>query len=339
MSQAPNIAIVGATGEVGKAIIAQLEEAELELGILIAVASERSIDETLMFRGRPVLLNEVGDFDFAKVQIAVFAVPAEVAEEYVPQALAAGCVVIDHSTAFRFSPEASLAVAGLNIESLPAGQRLFACADATTATVAPLLGALNARAGLSRVQMTVLRAVSAAGQGGIRELAKQTGELLNARGIDSVVFPQQVAFNVLPLVGEVDVAGRSPAEAAIADELRDLLGRPDLPVDVTCVTVPVFFGHAVSLSVDTEQELGLAEAAHILSEIEGVELQIDMNDQGVATPVTDAAGRDAVYVSRLREATSGPQGLQAWIVADNVRQGAARHSVETVKKVIKDFKY
>ncbi len=339
MSESWNIAVVGATGEVGKSVLALLEEAELPLGQVFALASQGSAEETLMFQGKPILIEDLAEFDFAQVSIAVFALPSDVALQYVPRALEAGCRVIDHSQAFRRHPEARLVVKGLSDDYLAEWAGLYACADASAAIVAPVLAAIDRLSALSRVQLTVFQAVSARGQAGIRELARQTGELLNARGIDAVTFPQQVAFNLLPLLGEADDLGRSLDEAVIAGEIQQLLGRPELPVEVVVVTVPVFFGHGLALYVETDDELGVDAVSTAIAELEGVELQKDAEEQGIATPVTDAAGRDAVYVCRLREAASLPRGLHSWIVADNVRMGAACHSVEIIKKVIKDFNY
>lgn len=340
MSQVWNIAVVGATGQVGKAVVSLLEEQEdLSIGRLYALASDRSEEETLLFRSKPVLVGDLAGFDFSQVQIAVFAVPVEVAGREIPRALAAGCRVIDHSPVFRLDRDAALTVAELNLDALRQDQQLFTCADATSASLAPLLAAINSRAGLSRVHLTVLRAVSAQGEAGIRELARQTGELLNARGIDNTVYPQQVAFNLLPLVGSLGADAQTDDERAISEELQELLGRPDLAVEVSCVTAPVFYGHGMALFWETEQDLGVAETLQILGSVPNLELETDSNEQGVATPVTDAAGKDAVYLSRLRVASSTPRGFHAWVVADNVRQGAASHSVQIVKKVIKDFKY
>ena len=334
MSGLWKIAVVGATGEVGKAIVAGLEELQLDLGQVHAVASAASTEETLMLHGRPLLVEDLAGFDFGLVDIALFAVPAEVAEEAVPRALAAGCRVIDHSSAFRFSSAASLLVDGLNLDLVEDGRQLLACADASTATLAPLLAAIDRRAGLSRVQVTLLRAASARGKAGLGELARQTGELLNGRGIEAITYPQQLAFNLLPLLGEPDAAGLTADEAAIGAELRELLGLADLAVDVTCVSVPVFYGHAACLHVETVEYIDVDEAVGLLAALEGVELQLQTSEQDVPTPVGSADQADRVHVSRVRGVAAPGLGLQAWVLADNVRCGAARQSLGILAKML-----
>jgi aspartate-semialdehyde dehydrogenase len=333
MSEPWNIAVVGVTGEVGKAVLALLDEADLPLGTVHALASAEVEDASVLFKNRPLFVHAAADFDFSQVQAVVLATPAEVSQQLVPRAQAAGCIVIDHSSAFRLDGSASLTVAGINTDALPAGQPLIACADASAAILAPVLAAIDRMAGLVRVQITVLRAVSARGRAGLRELAGQTGELLNARGIDAVTFPQQVAFNLLPLLGVPDALGRSVDEAAIADELRELLGRPELAIDVSCVTVPVFYGHAAQLHVETLEYIDPAEAARRLAEVDGLSLQADADEQTMATPVTEAAGHDATWVCRLRPIAAPGLGIQAWVLADNVRQGAARHTVQILREL------
>jgi len=334
MSRLWNIAVVGATGEVGKAIVAGLEDAGLPLGKVHALASAGSTEETLLLHGRPLLVQDLAEFDFAVVDVAVFAVPAEVAELAVPRALAAGCRVIDHSSAFRFSSNASLVAAGVNIDTLADDQQLVACADASAATLAPILAAIERRAGLSRVQLTILRAASARGKAGLGELARQTGELLNARGIDATAYPQQLAFNLLPLLGEPDADGLTADEAAIGAELRELLGQSELAIDVTCVTVPVFYCHAASLHVETLEYLDVGDAAGLLTALEGVELQAAASEQEIATPVGSADQADRIHVSRVRGVASPGLGLQAWVLADNVRYGAACQSLHILATML-----
>ena len=334
MSRLWNIAIVGATGEVGKAIVAGLEEAGLPLGKVHALASAGSTEETLMLKTRPLLVADLAEFDFALVDVAVFAVPAEVAEVYVPKALASGCRVIDHSSAFRFSSNASLVVAGHNIDRLGDDQQLLACADASAAILTPILAAIERRAGLSRVQLTILRAASARGKAGLGELARQTGELLNARGIEATAYPQQLAFNLLPLLGTVDADGLTADEAAIAAELRELLGQPELAIDVSCISVPVFYGHATTLHVETVEYLDAAEAAGLLAALEGVELQAEADELTIATPVGSAEQGERIHVGRVRGVASPGLGVQAWVLADNVRAGAAVQSLKILEKVM-----
>ncbi|MGH8494154.1 MAG: aspartate-semialdehyde dehydrogenase [Moraxellaceae bacterium] len=319
------LAIVGATGEVGRALISALEDAELELAEVHALASADSADETIMYRGRALLVEALDEFDFKRADIAIFALPEALALKFVPQARKAACRVIDHSAAFRLDPHVPLLIEGADIPDAA----LVACPGALTAVLAPVLSALTAYE-LKSVHVTALNPVSARGRAGVRELAGQTGELLNARGIEPVTFPVQIAFNALPIVG-------GQGGDALMDELERLLPEA-VPVGLAEVVVPVFYGVSASLRVETALPLALAAAAKALKAA-GISFGDSEQDQGVATPVTDASGQNGVYLSALSMLPAPLQGVQFWLVADNVRQGAACHSLYILKKWIKDFKY
>lgn len=323
MSIGCRLAIVGATGEVGRAVLSAIEEASLSLAEVHVLASANSAEETLMYNSRPLLVGDLAEFDFGAADIAIFAVPAEVAREYVPRARAAGCRVIDHSAAFRLESDVPLIVAGMPV---PAAD-LVACPDALVALLVPVLGAAS---GIRSAHVTVLEPVSSAGRGGVRELAGQTGELLNGRGIEPAIFPAQIAFNTLPVVGK-DRAG------ALMDELERVL--PDsFPVAVSAVGVPVFYGLTVAVTLLTDTPLNLDEVRARLVK-SSVDFGNPEEDQGVVTPVTEASGRDGVYVAGMEILPAPLEGMQLWLVGDNVRQGAARQSLSILEKWIKDFKY
>ncbi len=325
MSTGCRLAIAGATGEVGRALFSALEDAELELAEVHALASADSVDETVMYKNRGLLIEALDEFDFGRVDVVIFAVPADVSVKYVPRARKAGCRVIDHSSAFRLDEAVPLIVDGA---PLPEAD-LVACPGALAAILAPVLVALATYQPAS-VQVTALHPVSGRGRAGVRELAGQTGELLNARGIEPAVFPVQIAFNSLPVVGE-------SAANALMDELERLLPEP-LPVALAEIIVPVFYGLSVSLRIETAVSAALPTLVKALSKA-GLTVVDSESDQGVATPVTDASGQDGIYMSALSTLPAPLQGIQLWLVADNVRQGAARHSLYILKKWIKDFKY
>lgn len=325
MATGCRLAIAGATGEVGRALISALEDAELELAEVHALASAASEDETIMYRGRALLVESLDGFDFKRADIVVFAVPEMVARKFVPQARAAGCRVVDHSPAFRLESDVPLLMDG---SVIPATD-LVACPGALSAVLAPVLSAL-APYDLQSVHVTALNPVSVRGRAGVRELAGQTGELLNARGIEPAVFPVQMAFNTLPVVG-------GEGADALMDELERLLPEA-VPVGLAEVLVPVFYGISAGLRVETAVPLAVDDAEKALVAA-GIVLPDSEQDQGVATPVTDASGQDGVYLSALSALPAPFHGIQLWLVADNVRQGAARHSLYILKKWIKDFKY
>jgi aspartate-semialdehyde dehydrogenase len=322
MESGLRLAIVGVTGEVGKAVLAMIDERELALAEVHALASAASTEETVLYKNRPLLVGDLGEFDFARADVAIFAVPAAVAEAFVPRARKAGCRVIDHSEAFRLEADVPLLVEGMPVPD--AG--LVACPGALAALLAPVLSSLQ---DIRSVQVTVLSPVSVAGRAGVRELAGQTGELLNGRGVEPKVFPAQIAFNTLPLA------------AASSDELMDELEKllpATFPVAVAEVRVPVFYGMTVSATVQTGSPGKLGALRQALSAA-GVKVADTESDQGLVTPVTEATGQDGVFLASLRALPAPLEGVQLWLVGDNIRQGAARHSLYVLEKWIKDFKY
>lgn len=335
MNKPCNIAIAGATGEVGRALLAMLEEAELPIDRLYVLASERSEEQTVMYKSRPLLVDMLSDFDFSRVQFVILALPAELSLLTAERARDAGCRVIDHSAAFRGDESVPLILDGASPHLLT--NDLVACPGAPAALLAPLLGVLDEFCGIEVAHVTLLGPVSAAGNAGVRELAGQTGELLNARGIEPTVFPVQIAFNCLPLVGSSATQTVPEDERLLRGELARLLERP-LSLAVSLVQVPVFYGLSAMVSVQTEAPVDLASLRNAFA-LRGVVMTDPESDQGVATPVTDAAGHDEVYMSGLRTLAAPLQGLQFWVTADNVRYGAARHSLFVLKNWIKDFKY
>lgn len=318
------IAIAGATGELGRVVLSALEDTGLEPGQVRALATGDSAEDTLMFRNRPVLVEDIEGFDFAMANVLVMCLPAAVAARVAPRARAAGCRVIDHSSAFRTALEVPLCLEGAG---LPDDASLVACPSAEAALLAPVLGVIP---GIASVQLTLLEPVSVRGRSGVRELAGQTGELLNGRGIEPVVFPAQVAFNALPVVG-------TSAEEQLMDELERLLGAA-FPVALAVVSVPVFYGLTLSAVVQTTTAPDLSRIRHDLAKA-GVSLGNSESDQGLVTPVTEAAGQDGVYLTGLESLPAPLVGLRFWLVGDNLRQGAARQSLAILKKWIKDFKY
>jgi aspartate-semialdehyde dehydrogenase len=323
MASGCKVAIVGATGEVGRALLAALEEAELPLAEVHALASAGSTEETVMFKGRGLLVSALDEFDFARADIAIFAVPADVASEYVPRARSAGCRVIDHSTAYRLDAAVPLVADGMPVPSAD----LVACPSALAALLLPVLKSVS---GIRAVNVTVLEPVSVAGRAGVRELAGQTGELLNGRGVEAAAFPVQIAFNALP------VPGPESAEA-LMDELERLLDL-SVPVVLSAVRVPVFYGLTVAVTLETEADEDLGRWRQRLAKA-GLHFENGEEDQELVTPVTQAAREAGLYVADLQPLPAPLRGLRLWLVGDNLRQGVARQSLHVLGNWIKDFKY
>jgi aspartate-semialdehyde dehydrogenase len=316
------LAIVGVTGEVGRALLSRLEDSDLAFAEVHALASSRSEDETVMFRQRPLIVEPAETFDFARADIVVLATPAAVSLRLAEQALAAGCRVIDHSTAY--AEQVSVPLAG-TVEAESAD--LVMVPQAEVSLLAPVLAPLMREAGLRAAHVTLLLPVSSSGHAGVKELAGQTGELLNGRGIEPAVFPVQTAFNTLPLVG-------SEREEAVAEGLQQLLGE-HVPLVLSSMIVPVFYGLTAQITLETEAPLLAGAAMELLMEQDAVEVRNPDKDQQVATPVTDASGQAGLYVSGLRELPSPLMGVTFTAVADNVHQGAARQVVCLLEKWIK----
>lgn len=333
MSKQCQVAIAGATGEVGRAVLAMLEEANLPIDRVYGLASENSLEETLMYKNRALLVESLADFDFSQVQFVVLALPADVAVDVAARALAAGCRVIDHSAAHRADESVPLVMAGASARDLSGD--LVACPSAPAAMLAPLLNAVDELSEVLVAQVSLLSPVSAAGRAGLRELAGQTGELLNARGIDAVVFPVQIAFNCIPLVGLPAVVSENNEESAVQGDLTRLL-KSEFPVLLSAARVPVFYGQSAMITLQTQSPVDLSRLHHGLVGM-GVIFADNEENQGVATPVTDSAGQDAVYMSGLRLLPAPLHGIQCWVTADNVRQGAAKHSLFVLEKWIKDL--
>lgn len=316
------LAIVGVTGEVGRAILSRLEDSDLVFAEVHALASSRSEDETVMFRQRPLIVESAEAFDFSCADFVVLATPASVSARLAEQALAAGCRVIDHSVAF--ADQASVPLAGTPEAE---GADLVSVPMAEVLLLAPLLAALVGEAGLRVAHVALLLPVSSSGHAGVKELAGQTGELLNGRGIEPVVFPVQTAFNTLPLVG-------SEREEAVTEGLQQLLGE-HVPLVLSSVIVPVFYGLTAQVTLETEAPLLPGAAMDLLDRLEAVEVRNPEEDQQVATPITDAAGQPGIYVSGMRGLPAPLHGVTFTAVADNVHQGAARQTVGLLEKWIK----
>ena len=316
------LAIVGVTGEVGRAILSRLEDSGLAFAEVHALASSRSEDETVMFRQRPLIVESAEGFDFTRADFVVLATPAAVSLQLADQALAAGCRVIDPSSAF--AEQASVPFAGMPDAE---GADLVAVPMAEVSLLAPLLAALGSEAGLRMVHATVLLPVSSSGNAGVRELASQTGELLNGRGIEPVVFPVQIAFNTLPLVG-------ADREEAVTEGLQQLLGE-HVSLVLSSMVVPVFYCLTAQITLETEALILPGAAMDLLANLDAVEVRNHEENQPVATPIGDAAGQPLIYISGMRSLPEPLQGVTFTAVADNVHQGAARQVVNLLEKWIK----
>lgn len=335
-----DVAVVGATGAVGAAMLEILAERKFPLGRVYALASARSAGQRVPFGDEELSVEELARFDFRKVQLGLFSAGAGVSEEYAPKAAAAGCVVIDNTSRFRYEDAVPLVVPEVNPEAL-AGYRnrgIVANPNCSTIQMVVALKPLHDAAGIERINVATYQSVSGAGRRAIEELARQSALLLNGRPIEkSVKFAKQIAFNALPHIDEFQENGYTREEMKIVWETRKILGDEAIRVNATAVRVPVFYGHSAAVHVETRRKLSAEQARELLRRAPGVEVLDEPLPGGYPTAATEAAHRDAVFVGRIREDISHPRGLDLWVVADNIRKGAALNSVQIAEILVKSY--
>ena len=329
-----SVAILGATGAVGEALIEILEERKFPVSELYLLASERSAGKRIQFRGKHLKVENVEDFDFSVAEIGFFSAGGSVSEKYAPLAADAGCVVIDNTSKFRYEENIPLIVPEVNAHRIDEFKNRNIIANPNCSTIQMMLALkpIHYEAGISRVNVATYQAVSGAGAGGVRELAAQTANLLNTKPIESKVMPVQIAFNAIPQIAEFMDNDYTLEEMKMVWETQKILESNEIQVNPTCVRVPVFYGHSEAIHIETVQAISKAKAEELLEAAPGVQL---FRDNGYPTAVTEAAGQDPVYVGRVREDISCENGLNMWVVSDNVRKGAALNSIQ-IAELLKD---
>jgi len=325
----PVVAVVGATGLVGRTMLSVLLEREFPAGEIRALASARSADAELRVDGQSFPIGEATAEAFEGVGIALFAASADVARVLAPEAVARGALVIDNSNAFRMDPDVPLVVSQVNSDDLATHQGIVANPNCSTMQLAPLLAALRDAVGLRRVIVDTYQSVSGTGSQAVDELEGQIRAHAAGDPIEASVYPHPIAFNALP---EIDVFlenGYTREEWKIVTESRKILHLPDLPISCTAVRVPVFYAHSEAVHVETDRPVNPDEARALFAAIQGVEV-IDDPAEHRYPLATLAAGSDLIYVGRVRGDLSLPEGrgLAFWVVSDNLRKGAATNAIE-----------
>ena len=334
-----DIALVGATGAVGEAMIDILEQRDFPVGTLYPLASARSAGKTIRFRGKSVTVQDLAEFDFAKVQIGLFSAGGDISATYAPVAAAAGCVVVDNTSHFRRDEDIPLIVPEVNPHAV-AGyttRNIIANPNCSTIQMLVALKPIYDAVGISRINVATYQAVSGTGKEGIEELATQTAKLLNGQAIECNVYPKQIAFNLLPHIDTFQDNGYTREEMKMVWETRKIFEDESIEINPTCVRVPVFYGHSEAVHIETGSKLTAEDARQLLSAAPGVTVIDEQRDGGYSTPVGDAAGTEPVFVSRIREDISHPLGLNLWVVSDNVRKGAALNSVQIAELLAQSY--
>ena len=334
-----NVAIAGATGAVGEVLIDLLETRDFPIDTLHLLASSRSAGTSLNFAGKRITVSAIDDFDFSQAHIGLFSAGGSVSAEYAPKAAAAGCVVVDNTSHFRRDDDIPLVVSEVNPEAIAGYTKRNIIANPNCSTMQKLvaLKPIHDAVGIERINVATYQAVSGTGKSAIEELASQTARLLNAQTIESKVYPKQIAFNVLPHIDTFQDNGYTREEMKMVWETQKILGDETIRVNPTCVRVPVFHGHAEAVHIETRAPISADVATKLLEQAPGIVVMDKPEDGGYPTPVGDAAGTDPVFVGRIRNDISHPNGLNLWVVADNLRKGAALNSVQIAEELVRNY--
>ncbi|WP_439639030.1 aspartate-semialdehyde dehydrogenase [Nevskia sp.] len=334
-----DVAVVGATGAVGEQLLDILKDRAFPVGKVYALASERSAGTTVKFGNRDLVVEDVAGFDFGKVQIGLFSPGAAVSAVYAPKAAAEGCVVIDNTSQFRQDPEVPLVIPEVNPDAIAGYTTRGIIANPNCSTIQMLvaLKPIHDAVGIERINVCTYQSVSGTGREAIEELGRQTAALLNFRDAEPKVYPKQIAFNVIPHIDAFQDNGYTREEMKMVWETRKILGDDSILVNPTAVRVPVFYGHSEAIHIETRRKISAEDARALLERAPGVVVIDRHEDGGYPTAVGDASGEDAVFVGRIREDISHPRGLNLWVVADNIRKGAALNAVQIAELLVRSY--
>ena len=333
-----NVAVVGATGAVGEQMREILEERLFPVGELRLLASERSAGQLLEFRGKQTRVEVLREDSFKGIDIALFSAGGSVSARFAPVAVSAGAVVVDNTAYFRMEPDIPLVVPEVNGREIARykNRGIIANPNCSTIQMVVALKPIHDAARIKRVVVSTYQSVSGAGRMAMEELTQQVSALFSGREIKKQKFPHQIAFNCIPHIDVFLEGGYTKEEMKMIDETRKILGEPSLGVTVTSVRVPVFCGHSESVNIETEKKLTAKDVKAILREAPGI-LLCDEPEKNIYPMAIDAVGMDAILVGRVREDQSVANGINLWIVADNLRKGAALNAVQIAEILIRDY--
>jgi len=339
MSRTYDVAVVGATGLVGETMIRVLEERQFPVGRLHALASERSVGREIEFRGETVRVEALADFDFGRTQIGLFSAGGPISAVHAPRAAAAGCVVIDNTSHFRYDDDIPLVVPEVNADRIAeySNRGIIANPNCSTIQLVVALKPIYDAAGIERINIATYQAISGAGRSALETMTAHTRELLAGREPVVTGGAKRIAFNCVPQIGSFLDNGFTQEEMKLVRETRKILEDPDIMVNPTVVRVPVYFGHSEAVHIETRTKVTVPEVQKLLNSAAGVVLMDGHETGAYPTAATEASGHDAVYVGRIREDLSHPRGIDLWVVSDNVRKGAATNSVQIAEILVNQF--
>lgn len=336
MSKRCNIAIAGATGAVGEALLEILEQRKFPFTDLVPLASERSAGSKVKCGGREYVVRDLDSFDFKDIDIAFFSAGGKVSRVHAPRAAAAGAVVIDNTSEFRYDDDVPLVVSEVNPEKIADRPRgIIANPNCSTMQMLVALAPLHRAAKIERINVATYQSVSGGGRSAMEELGRQTAALLNFQQAEPQRFPVQIAFNLIPQIDDFQDNGYTKEEMKLVWETRKILGDDSIEVNPTAVRVPVFYGHAEAVHIELKEKLTADQARELIAKAPGAVVVDERKPGGYPTPVTHAAGKDPVFVGRIREDISHPRGLNMWVVADNIRKGAALNAIQIAEILVK----
>lgn len=339
MSRQLNVAIVGATGAVGETLLAVLEERDFPIAKIYPLASERSLDKTVFFKNKHHQVLDLATFDFSQVDLALFSAGGSVSKVYAPKAVSAGCVVVDNTSCFRYEDDIPLVVPEVNPHRIAdyTKRGIIANPNCSTIQMVVALKPLHDAVGIARINVATYQAVSGTGKKAISELIFQVGELLNGRPIKPSVYPQQIAFNALPHIDEFLENGYTREEMKMVWETKKIMEDESIQVNPTTVRVPVLYGHSEAIHLELRSPLSPEKARELLNKAPGIKVVDEPQKLRYPTAIMHAAGHDEVFVGRIRKDISHPCGLNLWVVADNIRKGAATNAVQIAEILQSDY--
>jgi len=341
MNQKYNIAIAGATGNVGREILSILDERDFPIENLYLLASSRSKGQKVIFKDRELIVEDLSEFDFTKAQISLFSPGGSVSAEFAPKAAAVGCIVIDNTSYFRMKDDVPLIVPEVNVDVLQEffdennRSNIIANPNCSTIQMVVALKPLHDAAIINRVVVSTYQAVSGAGKDAMDELFDQTQGIYANKPIEKNKFTKQIAFNAIPHIGSFIENGNTEEEEKMINETKKILDK-GIKITATCVRIPVFIGHSESVNIEFDSPLSENKATELLSNFKNISVVDHRNDEGYVTPV-EAAGEDKVYISRIRQDLSVDNGLNLWVVSDNLRKGAALNAVQIAEVLISKY--
>lgn len=339
MSKKFNVAVAGATGAVGEVMLSILAQRNFPVDQVYALASRRSVGKKVKFGDRQLEVQELESFDFSGVAIGLFSAGAPVSAVQAPRAVAAGCVIVDNTSRFRYDADIPLVVPEVNPHAIAQyrNRGIIANPNCSTIQMVVALKPIHDAVGIERINVCTYQAVSGTGKKAIDELLQQTTAMLAGKPAVPKVYTKQIAFNVIPHIDVFQENGYTKEEMKMVWETRKILEDDRIQINPTTVRVPVFYGHSEAVHIETRRKISAADARNLLERAHGVVVIDESVNGGYPTAATEAAGQDPVFVGRIREDISHPRGLDLWIVSDNIRKGAALNSVQIAEILVKHY--